>query len=73
MGANSNIELYAIDGVEPISVNLDVMPGASVTWKVRSVHGGLNGLYHNGRYGEGILPSSWVDGPDIGMPAVLSL
>lgn len=65
MGANSNIELYSGDGPEPLSAYVDVTPGTSISWKIRSVHGNNNGLYHNGRYEEGILPSPWVDGPDV--------
>ena len=62
-GQNSNSEYRVFTGSNPLTVELDVPQGASVSWKIRSTYGNLNGLYHN--WDGGILPSHWVNGPSI--------
>jgi len=66
-GNNSAEELYSEDRIDTVSVQLDIPQGASLVWKVRSVYGNNNGLYHNGR-GVGYMSSNWVSGPAFNGP-----
>ncbi len=61
-GNNSNLEFYTDEGPDPLSIEVDIPQGSSLSWKVRSVYGGHNGLYHI--FKDGIISSLWVNGPD---------
>jgi len=60
-GNNSNLELYTDEGSDPVSVQVDLPAGASLSWRVRSVCGNQNGLWHE--FKNGYLASLWVTGP----------